>query len=162
MRHKLCIDWAATFAYALVCEIVFVCVWLPTCLPLLVCGFGCVCVCICVCVCVSLCVCVSVCVCVARACVRVCVYVFVRKLFLRGSGIHPTPKKRVKNESPGDSASQKSSVLFDSGDSSLTLFGGWPGRLGDSIGDSFLTFWAGEGLAPLPGQGHRKGSFSRE
>ena len=60
----------------------------------------------------------------------------------RGPG---DPPKKVKNESPGDSGSQKSSV-FDSGDSFLTFFRPLGDSPGDSPGDSFLTFWAGEGF----------------
>ena len=44
----------------------------------------------------------------------------------------------------------KNHLFFDSGDSFLTLFGGSAGTpgdsLGDSPGDSFLTFWPGAGF----------------
>ena len=49
------------------------------------------------------------------------------------------PPKRVKNESPGDSASQKSPA-FDFRDSFLTRFGGSARTLGDSPSHETATF----------------------
>ena len=64
-------------------------------------------------------------------------------------GFWPTPQNESKT-SLLDTLRVKNHLFFDSGDSLLTRFGGSARTLGDcpgdSPGDSFLTFWAGEGF----------------